>query len=82
MTLGSLVKCQSPVVEEHGWMGLVVELETCKLTGNAGFWVCYFGEPDQWRWYRPEDNEVEVVSEAKSKLIAQIREYKERNESR
>ena len=65
MQVGSLVTCKKPrgFQEEVGWMGLVVELETCKAMGK-GFWVCYFDEPSQWRWYRPEDYDVEVLSES------------------
>jgi len=61
--LGDLVRNHMPGAG-YGDLGLVVEIEPT-LDGE-GYWVSYFEEPGQWRWYSFDERyDVEVVSEAR-----------------
>ena len=58
MKVGDLVK------NSYAGLGIVMEEETNKQHNLAGYWVCYFNEPAEWRWYSFEDRyDIEVLSE-------------------
>ena len=58
MKIGDLVK------NSYAGLGIIMEEETNKRHNLAGYWVCYFNEPAEWRWYSFEDRyDIEVLSE-------------------
>ena len=70
MQVGDLVKNNRYRDPESGWIGMVVESEPSHngLNGKVepGFWVSYFKEPGEWRWYSFDEHyDIEVISEMK-----------------
>ena len=62
MNVGDLVMNITPG-PGHGWLGLVLEEE--EFSGEPGWWVEYFNDREQWRFYTFDERyDVEVISES------------------
>ena len=58
MKIGDLVK------NSYAGLGIIMEEETNKRHNLAGYWVCYFNEPGEWRWHSFDERyDIEVLSE-------------------
>ena len=63
MNFGDLVMCIKPG-PDHGYLGLITEEE--EWEGHPGFWVEYFIDRSQWRFYTFDERyDVEVLSECR-----------------
>jgi len=58
------VKIGDLVKNSYAGLGIIMEEETNKRDNLAGYWVCYFNEPAEWRWHSfDESYDIEVLSE-------------------
>lgn len=62
MQVGNLVRCIQGCESDRGRVGLVMEAEA--YDGADGFWVEYFEDREEWKWYSEDERYmVEVISE-------------------
>ena len=63
MKVADLVRNRDACCEKD-WIGLVMEVD--EHEGHAGYWVEYFEDPGNWRWYSFDELDcVEVISESR-----------------
>jgi len=66
MKVGDLVISHGNSLIPPGWIGLVMESEP-DVENQPGFWIEYFEDRGNWKWYSKNDysDSVEVISESR-----------------